>query len=65
MSKMRNNSRDSTQENAVDLLMTHKKGTIILPTGYGKTKVGHMLWEKLDCPEDVLVISSKLPILEQ
>lgn len=56
--------RDIVQQEAVAQWKKSGKGTIILPTGYGKTRCGAIAREVLGKPR-TLVITSRVPLIPQ
>jgi superfamily II DNA or RNA helicase len=56
--------RDEIQKEAVESWLPHKSGTILLPTGFGKTRVG-VLAKRAVNPEKTLIVTSRIPLVKQ
>jgi superfamily II DNA or RNA helicase len=54
--------RDAEQLDSVNKLVEHKHVTVLLPTGYGKTRVGQMAVELIG--GEVLIVSSRVNLVE-
>lgn len=63
-----NSTRDLEQQDAVDRLIETKKGVVLLPTGYGKTRVGIMTINRVKELKDnpkVLIVTSRVTLVNQ
>lgn len=61
-------TRDLEQQDAVDRLIENKKGVVLLPTGYGKTRVGLMTINKVRELKNnpiVLIVTSRVALVKQ
>lgn len=56
-------NKDIIQAEALSAWMRTKIGTVLLPTGTGKTRVGRLAYDALNSP-NTIVVSSLLPILD-
>lgn len=56
--------RSVSQQEAVDAVIKARRGTIILPTGWGKTRVGVMLYNQLNKPKTLVVTSRQVLVAQ-
>lgn len=55
--------RDDEQADAVSRLLEHKRGTVLFPTGYGKTRTARLAYEAIG--GSTLVVTSRTNLLPQ
>lgn len=56
--------RDEIQREAVQTWLPSKKGTVVLPTGFGKSRVGEMAFAEVK-PKTCLIVTSRAKICDQ
>ena len=59
---MQNVLRDEEQRKSVEILLKNKSTTILLPTGYGKTRVGTLAAEAIG--GSILVVTSRVNLVD-
>lgn len=57
-------ARTKAQHEATQAALKNKRGTVILPTGWGKTRVGINLYNELGKPK-TLVVTSRQVLVKQ
>ena len=55
--------RDDEQADAVSRLLEHKSGTVLFPTGYGKTRTARLAYQAIG--GSTLVVTSRTNLLPQ